>query len=526
MPQEAVKKKVSMIPAKPQYDRSIRLSEKKLRVAAYCRVSTELEEQESSYEAQVEYYTRKIQETDNWKMAGIYADDGKSATNTKKRDDFNAMIKDALDGKIDMILTKSVSRFARNTVDSLLTIRRLKEKNVAVVFEKEGVNTLDGTGEILITILSSLAQEESRSISENVTWGHRKRFADGKVSLAFSHFLGYDRGMDGNLIVNKKQAEIVKLIYRLYLSGYTFHSIAKELTERKIPTPAGCKIWRANTIRSILMNEKYKGDALLQKKITVDFLTKETKKNEGEVPQYYVEHNHEAIISPQVFDWVQEEIKRRRKGKKRYCGVSIFSSKIKCGPSGGWYGAKVWHSTDKYRRTIYRCSDKFKRHCQTPHLTEDDIKEAFVRAANRLIENKAEIIDNVTLLKERLTDTEALEEERDKLSTDLNLLADKIQQLIAENARVAQNQDDYDRNYNELVSRYEAAKTQYDKTCEAIQYRKARSRQMDSFIKELRNQDLIKEFDARLWGSLVDFITVYSKDDIRVTFKDGTEIRA
>ena len=179
-----------------------------------------------------------------------------------------------------------------------------------------------------------------------------------------------------------------------------------------------------------------------------------------------------------------------------------------------------------YKRLIYRCNDKFKRHCQTPHLTEDDIKEAFVRAANRLIENKAEIIDNVTLLKERLTDTEALEEERDKLSTDLNLLADKIQQLIAENARVAQNQDDYDRNYNELVSRYEAAKTQYDKTCEAIQYRKARSRQMDSFIKELRNQDLIKEFDARLWGSLVDFITVYSKDDIRVTFKDGTEIRA
>lgn len=194
--------------------------------------------------------------------------------------------------------------------------------------------------------------------------------------------------------------------------------------------------------------------------------------------------------------------------------------------SGGSFGAKVWHSTDKYRRTIYRCNDKFKSHCKTPHLTEDDIKEAFVRAVNQLIENKADVLDSITLLKERLTDTEDLEEERDRISTDLNLLADKIQQLIAENARVAQNQDDYDRNYNELVSRYEAAKTQYDKTCEAIQYRKARSRQMDSFIKELRNQDLIKEFDARLWGSLVDFITVYSKDDIRVTFKDGTEIRA
>ncbi len=315
-------------------------------------------------------------------------------------------------------------------------------------------------------------------------------------------------------------------LYPLKLDGYTFHSIARELTSRGLETPARKKRWYPGTVESILTNEKYKGDALLQKRFTVNFLTKETKANEGEVPQYYVENNHEAIISPQVFDWVQEEIKRRREGRGRYSGVSIFSSKIKCGQCGGWYGAKVWHSTDKYRRTIYRCNDKFKSHCKTPHLTEDDIKEAFVRAVNQLIENKADVLDSITLLKERLTDTEDLEEERDRISTDLNLLADKIQQLIAENARVAQNQDDYDRNYNELVSRYEAAKTQYDKTCEAIQYRKARSRQMDSFIKELRNQDLIKEFDARLWGSLVDFITVYSKDDIRVTFKDGTEIRA
>ncbi len=176
MTRTAEKKKISMIPAKPQYDRSVKAAEKRLKVAAYCRVSTELEQQESSYEAQVEYYTNKIEENQNWKNAGIYADDGKSATNTKKRDDFNTMIKDALDGKIDMILTKSVSRFARNTVDALTTIRQLKEKNVAVVFEKEGVNTLDGTGEILLTILSSLAQEESRNISENTRWGVVRRF--------------------------------------------------------------------------------------------------------------------------------------------------------------------------------------------------------------------------------------------------------------------------------------------------------------------------------------------------------------
>ena len=185
---------------------------------------------------------------------------------------------------------------------------------------------------------------------------------------------------------------------------------------------------------------------------------------------------------------------------------------------------KVWHSTDKYRRTIYRCNDKFRNHCKTPHLTENEIKDAFVQAVNQLIGNKEEILNNIVVLKQRLTDTGSLEKERDALELDLNLLADKVQQLIAENARVAQNQDDYDRNYNELVSRYEAAKTQYDKNCEAIQYRKARSRQMDSFIQELRNQDLIKEFDARLWGSLVDDVMVGVDGSMTVVFRDGTKV--
>ncbi|OBZ32593.1 recombinase family protein [Megasphaera sp. DISK 18] len=518
-------KKVQVIPATLRsYTKKLMDSQKKRRVAGYARVSTDHDEQLTSYEAQVDYYTRYIQSRNDWEFVGMYTDEGISATNTKHRKGFKRMIDDAMDGKIDLIITKSVSRFARNTVDSLTTVRKLKDKGIEIYFEKENIWTLDAKGELLITIMSSLAQEESRSISENVTWGHRKRFADGKVSLAFSHFLGYDRGMDGNLIVNKKQAEIVKLIYRLYLSGYTFHSIAKELTERKIPTPAGCKIWRANTIRSILMNEKYKGDALLQKKITVDFLTKETKKNEGEVPQYYVEHNHEAIISPQIFDWVQEEIKRRRKGKKRYSGVSIFSSKIKCGQCGGWYGAKVWHSTDKYRRTIYRCNDKFKSHCKTPHLTENEIKGAFIRAVNQLIENKEDILSNITMLKKRLTDTASLEKERDALELDLNMLTDQVQQLIAENAQVAQDQDEYGRKYNGLVSRYEETKKKYDQVCDAIQQCVDRYWKLDNFMKNLQKQNLVYEFDERLWCSLVDFIIVYSKVKIQIVFKNGTKI--
>lgn len=518
-------KKVQVIPATLQnYTEKSFHNQKKRKVAGYARVSTDRDEQLTSYEAQVEYYTHYIKGRSDWKFAGIYTDEGISGTNTKHREGFKRMIADALAGKIDLIITKSVSRFARNTVDSLTTVRKLKDKGIEIYFEKENIWTLDAKGELLITIMSSLAQEESRSISENVTWGHQKRFADGKVSLAFSHFLGYDKGLNGNLVVNKEQAKIVKLIYRLYLSGYTFHSIAKELTERKIPTPAGCKIWRANTIRSILMNEKYKGDALLQKKFTVNFLTKESKKNEGEVPQYYVEHNHEAIISPQVFDWVQEEIKRRRKGKKRYSGVSIFSSKIKCGQCGGWYGAKVWHSTDKYRRTIYRCNDKFKRHCQTPHLTENEIKGAFIRAVNQLIENKEDILSNITMLKKRLTDTASLEKERDALELDLNMLTDQVQQLIAENAQVAQDQDEYGRKYNGLVSRYEETKKKYDQVCDAIQQCVDRYWKLDNFMKNLQKQNLVYEFDERLWCSLVDFIIVYSKVKIQIVFKNGTKI--
>ena len=257
----------------------------KRRVAGYARVSTDSEEQQTSYAAQIDYYTNYIKSRDDWEFVNVYTDEGISATNTKHRDGFNQMISDALDGKIDLIVTKSVSRFARNTVDSLTTVRKLKEKGIEVYFQKENIYTLDSKGELLITIMSSLAQEESRSISENVTWGQRKRFADGKVSLPYKRFLGYKRGENGLPDVVPEEAEIVRLIYRSFMEGMTPCKIAKTLTDKKIPTPAGKEKWQSSTIESILTNEKYKGAALLQKKFTVDFLTKKTKINEGEVPQ-------------------------------------------------------------------------------------------------------------------------------------------------------------------------------------------------------------------------------------------------
>ena len=303
----------------------------KRRVAAYARVSTDSDEQQSSYEAQVDFYTRHIQSNPEWEFVGLYADEGISGTNTKRREGFNLMVADALDGKIDLILTKSISRFARNTVDTLTTVRKLKERNVEVYFEKENIYTLDAKGEVIITIMSSLAQEESRSISENVTWGKRKSMADGKFSLSYKHFLGYEKGEDGLPKIVEEEAKIVRSIYQLFLEGQTIRMIADHLTRQGIPTPMGKKNWRVSTIMSILQNEKYKGDALLQKTYTADFLTKSIKRNHGEVPQYYIKDSHPAIIDPATFDLVQKEIERRRPERHKLHRSNSFTAKVICG---------------------------------------------------------------------------------------------------------------------------------------------------------------------------------------------------
>ena len=241
----------------------------KRRVAGYARVSTDSDEQFTSYEAQVDYYTQYIKRNPEWEFVKVYTDEGISGTNTKHRIGFNEIIADAMSGKIDLIVTKSVSRFARNTVDSLVTIRKLKEKGVEVYFEKENIYTFDGKGELLLTIMSSLAQEESRSISENVTWGQRKRFADGKVNLPYKQFLGYRKGADGFPEVVPEEAIVVHRIYTRFMEGLTPGAIAKKLTADGIPTPSRKQRWQTSTVESILQNEKYKGAALLHKSTVI-----------------------------------------------------------------------------------------------------------------------------------------------------------------------------------------------------------------------------------------------------------------
>ncbi len=463
----------------------------KRRVAGYARVSTEQEEQQTSYAAQVDYYTKYIKKHGEWEFVKVYTDEGISATNTKHRDGFNSMIADALGGKIDLIITKSVSRFARNTVDSLSTIRKLKEYNVECYFEKEQIWTFDGKGELLITIMSSLAQEESRSISENVTWGHRKRMADGKVSLPYSSFLGYKKGEDGLPEIVPEEAEIVRFIYKSYMEGQTIYTIAKALTERKILTPTGKEKWHQSTIKSILTNEKYKGSALLQKSFTTDFLTKKKKINEGEVPQYYIDESHPAIISPEDFEQVQLEMARRKKLGKQYSGNSLFAAKIICADCGCFFGSKVWHSTSKYRRVIWQCNNKFKGQqlCSTPHLYEDEIKQRFVNAFAVYFHSKDLIIDTCQELIDTISDTSAIDKKIEKLSQELSVIENANRELVLKFAQSPKRPADYD-------ERRDALSKEYDEKFKKFQ--KLEQKRTDQLNRAETLQSMVQQLSERL----------------------------
>ena len=458
---------------------------RKKKVAGYARVSTDREEQATSYEAQMTYYKTYIEGHEDWEFVGMYSDEGITATNTKKRDGFNQMVEDALDGKIDLIITKSVSRFARNTVDSLTTIRKLKDKGIEVYFEKENIWTLDAKGELMITIMSSLAQEESRSISENTTWGKRKQFADGKGSVAFSWFLGYDKDFK----INEEQAATVRLIYRLFISGLSFYAITKELESRGIKSPSGKDRWHISTVKSILTNEKYRGDALLQKQYTTDFLQKKRKTNNGEIPQYYVEEHHEAIIPPAQFDFVQAELARREQNG-RYSGVSIFSNKIKCGCCGGWYGSKVWHSTDKYRKVIYRCNRKYGKDtppCNTPHLSEEEIKKLFLKALNALVEAKEETIENLQELIETVCQIDSLGAEQERLKQELRIIAENLANLIQKNASVALDQTEQAEKEKKLRTLYAEKHSRFQELEALIQEKNDTKEILTNFITKLED---------------------------------------
>ena len=520
------------------------LSARPKRVAAYARVSTNSEEQLTSYEAQVKHYTEYIKSralADNWQFVDVYTDRGITGTSTAKREGFNRMMQEALAGKIDLIITKSVSRFARNTVDTLTAIRRLKEHGVEVYFEEQNIYTLDGKGELLLTIMSSIAQEESRNISENVTWGIRKRFADGKVSMPYKRFMGYRRGEDGIPKIVEAEAQIVRGIFRRFLEGATGTMIAKELNEADVPCPA-CKSrlgedeieaekadrkkarWSASTVESILTNEKYKGDAILQKTYCTDYIQKTFVENDGsEIPKYYAQNSHPAIVSAEVFDLAQMELEWRKSLNGSYSGKSCFASRVVCGDCGAFYGSKVWHSTDKYRRVIWRCNNKYGGDvkCSTPHVTQEELEKAFVSVMQKVITEKDVIFAVCREVLDEALDTSELDRIATRLQDQALGMAERVRKLVEENARVRRDQEEYQREYEALVAEHEKLSQQIQDVEVQRKDKADRRRRIEVFLRMLEEQGECRRFEPYTFVALVDKVVVRQDGKLNFCFRNG-----
>ena len=509
---------VMVIPARRQVRNTARQQEDKpkLRVAAYCRVSTDSDEQATSYEAQVEHYTEFIQKNPEWEFAGIYADDGISGTNTKNRDKFNRMIEDCEAGTIDMIITKSISRFARNTLDCLKYIRQLKDKNIPVFFEKEAINTMDAKGEVLITIMTSLAQQESQSLSQNVKLGLQFRYQNGQVQVNHNHFLGYTKDEEGNLVIDPEQAEVVKRIYREYLEGYSMDKIAKGLEADGILTGAGKTKWWTSTINKILRNEKYIGDALLQKTYTTDFLNKTRVKNNGIVPQYYVEGNHEAIIPKDIFLRVQEELVRRRvvktsaNGKKRsYSCNHCFAQIVICGECGEMFRRIHWNNRG-CKSIVWRCLSRLECHARTVYETV--LENVVIQAINTLLGDKstyqAQLQQNIA---------KVIREAQKSTADDID---EQLMELQKELLKKANNKEAYDEIADQIFKlREQREKCTVDTAARDAQI--ARINDLQDFIKQQRTD--LAEFDETLVKRWLKQITVW-ENHFTVELKSGLKI--
>lgn len=483
------------------------------RVAAYCRVSTDTDEQATSYDEQVRHYTERINKEPNWVLAGIFTDDGISGTNTKKREGFNKMIDSCMAGNIDLILTKSISRFARNTVDCLKYIRMLKEKGVEIHFEKENIRTFDSQGEILITIMASLAQQESESLSKNVKMGLKFRYQRGKISINHNWFLGYTKDDDGNLVIVPEQAEAVKRIYREYLDGSSMDQIKAGLERDGIKNGAGRKKWGTTNIRQILTNEKYVGDAMLQKTVTIDTLNKTRIANDGREVQYYIEEHHEPIISRAVFSRVQDELQRRsdmKKQRRTFSGKYGLSNVCKCGNCGAALYRVHWYIGSK--KVMWRCRNRMDNGvdaCDLKSIDNNDIENAVVQAVNQLLREKNSVIDTVknNILK-------VVGNGGNNLTATIDSRIKDLEQKVVELAK-------NDKSYDSFLVQLDNLKKEKARLLEADIVCKKESEMLSGIMAFLDNQaDEIAEYDDMLTRRLIKEIAVHD-DKALVTFKHG-----
>ncbi|WP_298035195.1 recombinase family protein [uncultured Dysosmobacter sp.] len=533
---EKAPRRITVIPADPALEeRDIR--KQHLRVAPYCRVSTDKDEQLSSYEAQIEYYTEKINANREWTMVRLYADEGKTGTSTKKRKEFLKMIRDCEKGKIDLIITKSVSRFGRNTLDGLDYVRRLKRIGVGVYFEKENVNTLYMDNEMILTFFFSQAQAESESLSGNVKWGHRKNFKDGKVYYQYESFLGYRKGADGQPEVDEEQAAVVRRIFARYLMGHSTSQICKDLMADGIKTVRGKDRWRESVIQRMLQNEKYIGDALLQKTYMADLFTHQQKKNTGELPKYYVHECHPPIIDRETFRRVQEEMARRSGLRKtsdkaktelgKYSGKYALNELLVCGECGSPYRRRLWMPRGE-RRHVWRCLNRLehgKKYCKNaPTLEEPALHAAILSAINEMFQAR--------VAKQILMDSIAAVLSRDEQEQSLPAVESQIRRLQdrqLELFQLAVSAGVECTAYDDELQQVHMAKTRLMlKKAELERLGRTASefdRRMDQIESEVDGAEAaITDFDEVLVRQLISNIKVLDKEHLLIRFKDGMEI--
>ena len=525
---------VTVIPAKPQ--RSQQAVRRQLRVAAYCRVSTEEEEQQSSYEAQCTYYTDKIMTNPEWTMAGIFADEGITGTSTKKRDDFNRMIRKCRQKKIDLILTKSISRFARNTLDSLKYIRALKEMGIGIIFEKENINTLEMDTELIITFMSAFAQSESESISANVRWGKRQAMKEGKTSVNFKKLYGYFLDSEGNPQVDSDKAEVIRSIFNRYLQGASLRMIRQDLEAAGIPNPAGGEKWGIDQIRNILSNEKYCGDVLMQKTFIQDCISKKVVKNTGQLPMYLIQNNHPAIISREVYQAVQAEKARRSAtaspstktsstGRTCYASKFALSERLVCGECGTMYRRCTWKRNGK-TRIVWRCVSRLDygtKYChQSPTMDEVPLQRAIMAAISSVMAPKKKINELIT---------DAAFEETGKLANSAMTLGDinrRLEELEAEFDTLFNQSDSIDKNavrFSQIANEMAALKEQREKISSQLRNSEAAQAHVHQIAAVLDHADHhMTQWDEEMIRQLVHTVKVISADHIRVYLNDGTEI--
>lgn len=526
-------RKVTVIPPIAEMQGESRIDMRPKRVAAYCRVSTDREEQEHSFETQKAMYTEMIMMKPTWQMAGIYADEGITGTVAKKRPGFMKMIEDCRKGKIDMIVTKSVSRFSRNNLDCLMYVRELKQLGIPIIFEKEGINTIQVSSELLLTLFGALSQAESESISMNVKLGIRQSLKNGNVRFSYKTFLGYRKGADGQPEIVPEQADIVRRIYNDFLAGATYLEIAKRLTEEHVPTMGGGNRWFSERIKSILKNEKYKGDALLQKTYITDPISKRVKKNNGELPMYYVENSHPAIIERRIFDRVQEEIARRAGKKKvkqtgtktelgRYSGKYALTELLYCGECGTPYRRCTWSRNGK-KKIVWRCVSRLdygKKYCKNSPSVEESrlhnaIAAAITKKANSEEINIGGIMDHIESFGSQ-RDTDGIIQRQRRIAE----IEKAIDDLARLNSDEAQN-GELDYKFSELYAELYSVKDELEEMQSGASALDGDMlNEMREVVTGLKNHPV--EYDDKVVRQLIDCIKVMSADMIKICFKDGT----